>query len=464
MEFRILGPLQVIGAVRPAAVGGSRERTLLARLLVSANQVVSSERLLVDVWEGDPPEGASRALPVYVSRLRKVLRAAGIEEAILTQPPGYVLRLEPGHLDAVRFEALVVAGRRRAVSADPEGAAGILREALALWRGPALADVADVPFARGEAARLEEARLTALEERIDADLACGRHAELVGELGTLVSAHPLRERPWGQRMLALYRSGRQAEALRAYQELRGILGEELGIEPSTALTRLETAILRHEEELDRRLPEPGAPLVPSAAAPAPPGAEPQPFQEAPDHTAPGVVAFLFTDVVGSTELFQQLGDDAAEEVRRGHFRLVRDAVAAHGGTEVKTLGDGVMVAFTSPLAAIRCAVALQQTIERDNRRRATTLAVRVGLHAGEPISHEDDYFGTPVVVAKRLCDRAEGGQILASALVRALVGRRGDHAFRDLGPMSLKGLDEPVTACEVAWSPLAPGVGALPLP
>jgi class 3 adenylate cyclase len=210
---------------------------------------------------------------------------------------------------------------------------------------------------RAEAARLEEARLAALEERVEADLACGRHGQLVAELDALTRAHPLRERLWAQRMLALYRAGRQAEALRAYQELRGILGEELGLEPSAALARLEGAILRHEPELE--WPPEGRAEPPAAPTAVPP--------EAPG----GVVTFLFTDLVGSTELLERLGDDAAEELRRTYFALLRRAVSDTGGEEVKSLGDGLMVAFSSPLAALRCALAIQEAIAEHNRAHRT---------------------------------------------------------------------------------------------
>ncbi|MGH8974640.1 MAG: BTAD domain-containing putative transcriptional regulator, partial [Acidimicrobiia bacterium] len=461
VEFRILGPLEVTGPGGTASLGASREGALLARLILSANRVVSLERLVDDLWESDPPAKAPGALQVYVSRLRKVLRGCGIGDVLLTQSPGYVLALGPDFVDAVRFEALVARGRRQSERGDHRAAAETLRSALALWRGPALADVADAPFARAEAARLEEGRVAALEERIDADLACGRHGELIGELAALLSEHPLRERLWSQRMVALYRAGRQAEALRSYQELRRVLGEDLGIEPSTALRRLEADILRHEPELDWTALDAPAPAAPSPVEPGSP---------APPAASGAVVTFLFTDVVGSTRLLEELGEDEAEELRRRHFALLREAVAGHGGTEVKTLGDGLMVAFDSPLAGLGCAVAMQRALHAPAQGQARALPARVGLHAGEPLREDEDFFGTPVVVAKRLCDGAEGGQILVSGLLRDLVGRRGGYSFRDLGGLSLKGLAEPVATYEVVWSTaadagLAPPAGrpALPL-
>jgi class 3 adenylate cyclase len=167
----------------------------------------------------------------------------------------------------------------------------------------------------------------------------------------------------------------------------------------------------------------------------------------------GTVTLLFTDLVDSTGVLQRLGEEGAEQFRRTHFRLLREAVAAHGGEEVKSLGDGLMVAFGSALAATRCAIAMQQAVELHNRRGGEPLNVRAGLHVGEPIRDEEDYFGTPVVIAKRLCDRAEGRQVLASDLVRTLIGARSGLSFRDLGLLALKGLKEPVAACEVVWEP-----------
>jgi class 3 adenylate cyclase len=458
LELGLLGPLQVRSEGCAVAVGGSRERAVLTRLVLSANQVVPLETLADDLWAGHPPDGAAQALWVYVSRLRKALREHGGEGMLVTRAPGYALEIDLTALDSTRFEALVAEARARGCG-DPAGAAQRYREALALWRGPALADVADLPFARGEAGRLEEARLAALEERIDADLACGRHGELIGELAGLTRSHPLRERFWAQRMTALYRAGRQAEALRAYQDLRRFLGDELGIEPAEDVRRLEAAILRHDPALDWRPATPPTVVEPDVRTDPEP---PQAGEPAPGTMLAGVVTFLFSDLAGSTELLQTLGDDAADELHRRYFTLLRQALAAHGGTEVKSLGDGLMAAFASPLAAVSAAVAMQEAMARENEGRGTALSVRVGLHAGEAIGEGDDYFGTPVVVAQRLCDRARGGQILASALLAGLVGNRGDHSFRALGGLALKGLSEPIAASEVVWE--RHGQAAVPLP
>jgi DNA-binding SARP family transcriptional activator len=242
MDFRLLGPLEVLDSDRPVPLGRGRQRALFALLLIHANEVVSTDRLIDQLWGESPPRTALKSVQVYVSRLRKELG----DGRVVTQPPGYVLRADPSEIDVGRFERLVV----EADGADRPGAADRLRSALELWRGPALADVAYEPFAQAEIARLEEMRAAATEKRIDADLACGRHAELIGELESLVAQHPLWERLRSQLMLALYRSGRQADALAAYRNARRELSEGLGLEPGEELRALEQAILRHDPSLE----------------------------------------------------------------------------------------------------------------------------------------------------------------------------------------------------------------------
>jgi DNA-binding SARP family transcriptional activator len=251
LQFRILGPLEVSDEGSPVRLGGQKQRAVLAVLLLQAGRVVSVDHLVHALWGERPPRSAVASLQNFVSQLRKLLG----NDVVVTRAPGYTLQLKPVQLDLDRFERLVDEAR----PAEPQERAARLREALALWRGPPLADFTYEPFAASEIERLEELRLGALEERLDADLELGLHAELAGELEVIARQHPLRERVQGQLMLALYRSGRQAEALEVYHGARARLDEELGIAPSPALQQLYRAILRQEANL-----EPGAPGRPFA--------------------------------------------------------------------------------------------------------------------------------------------------------------------------------------------------------
>jgi DNA-binding SARP family transcriptional activator len=253
VDYRILGPLEVVDAGRSLPLGGPKQRSLLALLLLHANEVVSTDDLIDRLWGAQPPPTVAKVLQVQVWRLRKALG----RDRLSTRPPGYVLLVESEELDLARFERLL----GEALGAEPGTAAEKLREALALWRGAPLGDLTYESFVSAEVARLEELREVALEERIEADLALGRHAQLVPELEALVDEHPLRERLRGQLMLALYRSGRQADALEAYRGARRLLVEELGLEPGPALQGLERAILAQDSSLD-------APLVEASRAPA----------------------------------------------------------------------------------------------------------------------------------------------------------------------------------------------------
>lgn len=246
MEFRLLGPLEVSDGNTSIPLGGPKQRLVLAHLVLRANQVVPAEVLIDAVWGEEPPQAARNTLQTYVSHLRKAIG----NDRVAGRAPGYLLRAEPGEVDAQRFETALREARR--LAGDPERSAEALREALALWRGSALADLALEPSIQGEAARLEELRLQALEEWIAAEMELGRHEELVPELEVLVSQHPLRERLWAHLMHALYRSGRQGEALGAFQRAREILADELGIDPSPDLQRLNERVLRQDETLVAR--------------------------------------------------------------------------------------------------------------------------------------------------------------------------------------------------------------------
>ncbi|HEY2125843.1 MAG TPA: BTAD domain-containing putative transcriptional regulator [Streptosporangiaceae bacterium] len=276
IEYRLLGPVEVGADQHALDIGGHKQRVLLAVLLLSANEPVSRDVLIDRLWGEHPPAGAQHTLEVYVSRLRKALEPAAGGQVLLTRPGGYLLQVAAERIDVCRFERLVEQGRGKLAASAPRQAASSLRAALRLWRGCALGDLSGEPFAQLESARLEELRLGAVEDRIEADLALGRHAAVVSELEALAAEHPLRERLHGQLMIALYRSGRQADALEAYQSARRILVEELGVEPGPALQRVETAILQHDAALD----PPGA---------APPGQPPdrQPPDSRPPAAGPG---------------------------------------------------------------------------------------------------------------------------------------------------------------------------------
>jgi DNA-binding SARP family transcriptional activator len=247
LDFRLLGPLEVVGERGPISLGGPKQRATLAILLLAANRVVPVERLADDLYRGAAPVTAVTQVQRQVSELRRLL---GDESQIETRPPGYLIRVAAGQLDLHRFEALAQQAADVSALGDGRRALALLQEALGLWRGDALADLRDEPFARPAADRLEEIRLAAVERRLDAELALGRHAELVGELRELARAHPLSERFRAQLMLALYRAGRQAEALQAYREARDTLVGEFGIEPTPALRGLERAILTQDATLE----------------------------------------------------------------------------------------------------------------------------------------------------------------------------------------------------------------------
>jgi DNA-binding SARP family transcriptional activator len=279
MRFRILGPVEVLDGERRVELGRPKQRALLAVLLVNANRVVALDRLIEELWGEQPPAQATASLQAYISNLRRALepdRPARTPPLVLvTQPPGYRLVVAPGDLDAARFVALATEGHRLLAAGQPGPAAQRLREALGLWRGPALAEFADAPWAQAEQQRLEELRLAALEDRLAAELPLGGHGAAVAELGELVGRFPFRERLHGLLMLALYRSGRQAEALQVFQSARRVLSDELGIDPSPWLRELEADILRQAPTLDRTPPPglAGQAAAAEAPAPVPPTAE-----------------------------------------------------------------------------------------------------------------------------------------------------------------------------------------------
>ena len=435
MEFRILGPLEVEDDGRLLKLGGAKQRAVVAVLLLQANDVVPREHLIDDLWGGSPPETATTALQVYVSRLRKLLGA----DRIVTRGSGYALRVESGEHDLERFQSLAAMARRQ----QPMEAAETLRQALALWRGPPLAELDDQPFARRERLRLEELHLGALEERIEADLALGHDAELLPELERLLGEHPLRERLRGQLMVALYRSRRQADALEVYRSGRRLLDDELGLEPGEELKRLERAILEHDPSLAAT--HVGARAEPARAV-----------------MPTGTVTFLFTDIEGSTQLVKELGARYAA-VNAEHQRVLRDAFAAHGGREVDTQGDSFFVAFRRAKDGVAAAVAAQRGLAAHAWPPGATVKVRMGLHTGEPQVGEDRYTGLGVHKAARIGGAGHGGQVLLSRATRELVEDElpTGVTIRDLGERRLKDIERPEHLWQLDIDGLQSKFGAL---
>jgi DNA-binding SARP family transcriptional activator/tetratricopeptide (TPR) repeat protein len=338
VEFRLLGSLEVIIGGASVDVGGSQPRTVLAMLLVAGGRMVPAESIIEALWGHNPPDSAAGTLQSYVSRLRRVLVPGGTRgeaaKVLAWDPPGYKLVVGAKALDAHRFEAHADQGRGLLLAGDPEGARAALDGALGLWRGPALLEFAHLDFAWGFAAKLEERRLVATEDRIDADLRLGRHTAVVGELGELVAAHPLREQLRHHLALALYRSGRQAEALRVLDDARRTLRDQLGIDPGRPLVDLETAILNHDPALE--LADDVSTVVPpaGAGAGANPMVAPRPADLPGNGSAPGLVG-------RDLELRQvMLALDEARTATRvvlvegepgiGKTRLVEEAATAAG--------------------------------------------------------------------------------------------------------------------------------------
>ncbi|HEX9546661.1 MAG TPA: BTAD domain-containing putative transcriptional regulator, partial [Acidimicrobiales bacterium] len=427
--------MEVVFAGAPVGLSGQKARVVLAVLAAFANQTVSEDRLIEALWRDEPPRTARPTLQTYLSRLRKTLGGADAELRIESLPGGYRLRVPAGGVDVDEVEALARDAEAAAANGDHAAAVKALRDALSHWRGQGLGDIADTPIGVAPVARLEELRAHLTEQRVDAELALGLHGAIVGELESLCATYPSRERLWKARILALYRSGRQGDALRAYQDLRRHLSDELGLQPSPELRSLEAAVLAQDPDLD-------------VAGPASShGTRP------PKDNVGTTVTLLFTDLVGSTEILDELGDERAENVRRAHFRLLRETVAAHGGREVKSLGDGLMIAFPSVVGSLVCAAQMQEKVEASNSPSHRALHLRIGINVGDVISEEEDFFGRPVVVAKRLCDRAEPGQVLVSDVAVSLLGTESDFLLRPVGLVPLKGLADPINTWELLWAP-----------
>jgi DNA-binding SARP family transcriptional activator len=403
-----LGPLEVLRDGRPLALHGRKSRALLAALALQSRPV-SAERLIDDLWGDRPPPTAKNSLHNAVSALRKTLGADAVE----TQSPGYALELAPGHLDIAHFERLCEEAR---ATDGTERRAAKLQDALRLWRGPALADLAFEPFALIEAPRLEELRLAAQQDLIDAELALGRHADVLPELETLVAEHPFDERLRAQLMLALYRSGRQADALETYRATREFLVEELGLEPSPELRELQQGILGQDESL---------------TSPAPPQASVLPVRK--------IVTVLFADLVDSTALAQRLDPEALRRLLERTFVTAREAVERHGGTVEQFLGDAVLAVFGIPAAheddalrALRAALELRDGVTG----HGVDLRLRVGVNTGEVFvggagTSGALVTGAAVNLAKRLGEAASPGEILLGPSTLRLVRESADVEQRE---------------------------------
>jgi DNA-binding SARP family transcriptional activator/class 3 adenylate cyclase len=511
VQFRILGPLEVLDDHgRPLALGGAKQRALLAMLLLHAGQVVSADRLIDELWGEDPPDTVRSVLQVYVANLRKVLepgRPKGTASSLLkTQPPGYLLDLDHKELDLACFEQLVAEGRAALAAGDPVQAARLLGDAVGLWRGPALADVTLAGSGQGEVIRLEERRLAAVEDHIEAELALGRHGQLVGKLQALVVAHPLRERLHGQLMLALYRSGRQAEALEAYRQTREALAEELGIDPSPALKELERAMLAQDPIL---VPTPGQ----HASKPPPmgrdsgqdgqaqassPGAAPrgplvachQCGRENPDpvERCAGCGAWLTrAERVGREErkvvtvLACELVDLGApadradpEDLRAGlrpYQVRVRGELERFGGRVERRVGAHLLAVFGAPVAheddperAVRAALAIRDTVTELNRARQTpTLEIQLGIATGEALvvvgapsdAGEAAITGGLIANAARLQQTAAPGTVL----VDEATWRATSHAvtYQPGKPVRAGGTGEPLASWQATAASSIPG-------
>ena len=463
MEFRILGPLEVRGeGGQRLPLPSGRHRALLALLLLHANEVVPTERLIDELWAGQPTENAATALYGYVSQLRKALRDGG-RQILHTRAPGYLIELEPAQLDATRAEALVADGRAAMRAGEPAQAATVLREALVLWRGPPLAELAYESFAQPEIRRLEELRLAALEERIEADLALGSHRDVIAELEALVAEQPLRERLRAQLMLALYRAGRQAEALAAYQDGRRALVEELGIDPSRPLQELEQAILRQDPELDPVAQRP----------PMPPPQQPAPARTA----APRLhaeerklVSVLFVDLVDFTAR-SDLADpeDVRAALRPFHVAAKRET-ERFGGTVEKFIGDAVMAVFGAPVAheddperAVRAALAIRDWIADEGAELQVRMAVNTGVALvsvdSRPQEGEAIATGDVVNTAQRLEAAAPVNGILVSE--QTYRATRDAIDYRLAPPVEAKGKAQPIPVWEVVGARARSGVDLL---
>jgi DNA-binding SARP family transcriptional activator len=466
MEFRLLGPLEVVENGEAIEIPPGKQRTLLAALLLSANEIVSVDRLIDAVWGTAPPDTAGNALQVYVSQLRRRLepnRARGTEPEVLrTAPPGYLLRVGETALDLAEFERLTGEGRRALGEGDFGLASTRLRDGLALWRGSALADVPLEAAYASEPARLDDMRLAAVEDRLEAEIALGNCAEHIPTIETLIMENPLRERLRGQLMLALYRTGRQAEALAAYASTREALVEELGIEPSPALQRLERAILVQDPELEViAAPRPAAVL--DALPPERPAPRPV---EAPEERRRVTVA-MWTLAPAS------LDPEAHRSSRGRALDIARRAQERHGATTEAIDGETIRAVFGAAqsheddaLRAARAAMEALREVELFARslggEQAAAVAVRAGIEtglvlAGGGATSASRMSGAPLSAAAALVHEAVAGEIVVGPETERLLRRT--VRFAETGRGSWLLLEVPPDAVAIPRQSLTPLVG-----
>ena len=433
MDFRILGPLEVLDEDQPISLGGSKRRAVLALLLLHANETVGADRLIDELWGEQPPATAGKTLQVHVSRLRKELTG----DVLVTRGSGYELVLDPEDLDAHRFEARFGEGRSELADGRPEHALAALEDALSLWRGPALADLAYEPFAQPEVARLEDLRAAANEQLIEAKLALGRQAEVIAPLETLIEEHPYRERLRAQLMLALYRADRQADALQAYQNARTRLVEELGIEPGERLRELERAILAQDPALAQPA---AAPIEPEVVEEEEPPAEP------PADLPSGVVTFVLTDIQGSSGMWEADFHAMAAALEE-HDGLVARIAEAHDGSLLKTKGEGdsTLTVFPRASDAVAAAAELHTLLAEVEWPLGPGPRVRVAVYTGEAHERDGDYFGPALNRAARLRSPAHAGAALVSQATAEIVRDRlpPGTGLVELGRRELRGLARP---------------------
>ncbi len=413
VELGVLGPLQVRQGGAPVAVPGAKARAILTMLGLHGGSVVQADALVELLWGEDPPRTAVKALQTHISSLRRALG----DGFVLTQGAGWVLA--ESEIDASRYKTAARFGRDAAAGGDTSQAVARFEEALALWRG--IPELPDGRRGTSEKTRWIESHAAMVEDRADALLATGRAAEVIGDLEAAVAESPLRERRWGQLMLALYRAGRQGEALGAYQRARTLLADELGVDPGPELRRLEAAIVAQDASLDVAV-----------------------AQQSPSVTR--AVTFLLTDIEGSTAAWE--ADAAAMAVALArHDELVEQVVTSRGGRLIKTRGEGdaTFSVFDRPSAAASAAVELQDAITHEPWELRDPIRVRMALHTGEVELRDGDYFGRAVNRVARLRSLAEGGQILCSGATAELVidTLADDVMLTDLGMRQLKNLARP---------------------